>query len=153
MAAGIAVALALTAMPDTSAAQDKKAVEARQKLMKSFSGDMKVVAAFVKDGKGSAADAERRLLQVASASGKIPGLFPKGTDSGALGLKATGAKSEIWSENDKFKKAAGHLGAEARKFAAVVKSGDKGAMGKMLAGFGKGTCGSCHSHFRAKREK
>lgn len=153
LTAGIAIALALTAMPDTSAAQDKKAVEARQKLMKGMSGNMKAVAAFVKNGKGSAADAEQRLMRVAAASAKIPGLFPKGTDLDKLGLKVTGAKPDIWSDMDKFKKAADHLGSEARKFAAVVKSGDKAAMAKSLGGFGKGTCGACHSAFRTKRQK
>jgi cytochrome c556 len=153
LTAGIALTLAVAAMPDASSAQDKKAVEARQKLMKGMSSDMKAVAAFVKNGKGSAADAEQHLMMVASASEKIPGLFPKGTDLDKLGLKVTGAKPAIWEERDKFEKAAEHLGSEARKFAAVVKAGDKGAMTKMLGSFGKGTCGACHSSFRTKRPK
>lgn len=153
IAIGLIAIFAVSAVPGQAAAQDTKSVKARQELMKGNSSHMKTVVGFVKNGKGSAADAEKALLSIAADSKKIPDLFPKGTDSDKLGLKVTGAKPAIWAEFDTFKKDAAHLGSEARKFAAVVKSGDKGAMAKELGSFGKDTCGACHRQFRAKREK
>lgn len=150
--AGMAMALAWTTVPTNAVAQSKS-VEARQKIMKGFGGNMKAIAGFVKQGKGSAADVEQRLLRMATASDKIPGLFPKGTDVGKLGPKVSGAKPDIWAKWDDFKKASANLGDQARKFAAVVKTGDKGAIGKAFGGFGKGACGTCHRPFRAKRQK
>lgn len=153
IAIGLAPVLAITAVPGPSAAQDTKSVKARQALMKGNGRHLKTVAEFVKGGKGTAAAAEKALLSIAADSKKIPGLFPKGTGSDKLGLKATGAKPAIWTDFDTFKKNAAHLGSEAQKFAAFVKSGDKAAMGKALGSFGKNTCVACHRQFRAKREK
>lgn len=151
-AAGMVVALAMTALPSATMAQNKT-VEQRQKVMKGFGGNMKAIGGYVKAGKGSAADVEQRLMRMAAAAGKIPGLFPQGTDMDKLGLKTTGAKPEIWGDWDKFKKAADNLGVQARRFAAVVKKGDRAATGKAFGGFGKGACGSCHRTFREKRPK
>lgn len=151
-AAGMAVALVMTALPGVTMAQNKT-IEQRQKVMKGFGGNMKAIGGYVKAGKGSAADVEQRLMKMAAAAGKIPGLFPQGTDMDKLGLKVTGAKAAIWTDSDKFKMAADKLGAEARKFAAVVKKGDKAAIGNAFGGFGKAACGSCHRTFREKRPK
>lgn len=151
--AGAAAALLWSVAPQPIAAQDAKAVKERQELMKSNSANVKAIAAFVKGGKGSAADVEQRLMRIASTADKIPDLFPKGTDVGALGPKATGAKMEIWSKADDFEKAAENLKTQAQKFAAVVKSGDKAMIGSTFGDFGKNACGTCHRTFRAKRQK
>ena len=150
--AGMAIAFVFTAAPQDVLAQNKT-VEARQKAMKGFGGNMKAIAGFVKAGKGSAADVEQRLMRMASAADKIPGLFPKGTSSDDLGIKVSGAKPDIWAKWDDFKKASTNLGTEAKKFAAVIKGGDKGAINAAFGGFGKAACGTCHRPFRAKRPK
>lgn len=150
---GISAAVIWTAVPQPAFAQNMKVIEARQKTMKSFGGNMKAIGGFIKAGKGSAADVEKRLMTMAAASGKIPSLFPEGSGLDKNGLKTTGARPEIWAKWDDFKKASDNLGVQARKFAAVIKTGDKGAMGKAMGAFGKSACGTCHRPFRKKRPK
>ena len=144
----------LTSAPQPTFAQDiMKTVEGRQKAMRSFGGNMKAIGGFIKAGKGSAADVEKRLMAMAATAPKIPNFFPKGSDSETLGLKKSGARPEIWTKWDDFKKASDNMAVQARKFAAVIKTGDKAAMGKAMGAFGKSACGTCHRPFRKKRPK
>ena len=75
---------------------------------------------------------------------KHASLFPKGTDRGELGAKATRAKPEIWSDWSTFETKLGAL----KKVASKVADGDMAA----AKGIGK-TCGGCHKLFRGKKAK
>ena len=78
--------------------------------------------------------------------------FPAGTGKAIPGSKIaeyTKAKSGIWSEPDKFKKAAEHAGDAIGKLAQAARSGDEGAMKSAAGNVGK-ACKGCHDDFHAK---
>lgn len=129
------------------------AIKARQDAMKSNSSDMKVIQAFVKDGKGSAADVAKSATAIAGISKKIPSLFPKGSGRGDFPDKATRALPAIWKDMAGFEKAAATTAAEAQKLATVAKAGDKDAIAKQVAVLNKDGCGACHTTYRGERVK
>jgi cytochrome c556 len=69
--------------------------------------------------------------------------FPQGSDKGQ-----TKAKSEIWSEADKFKKAAADAQAAVSKLNSSVAAGQTKDL-KALAGDVGKACKSCHDQFRS----
>lgn len=78
--------------------------------------------------------------------------FLPGTDKPIPGSKIaeyTKAKEEIWSEPDKFKRAAEHAGEAIGKLAQAARSGDEGAMKSAAGNVGK-ACKACHDDFHAK---
>jgi cytochrome c556 len=78
--------------------------------------------------------------------------FPAGSDKPVEGSKIAGftrAKSEIWSEPEKFKQAQDALTKAVGKLAAAAKSGDEAAMKSAAGGVGK-ACKGCHDDFRSK---
>jgi cytochrome c556 len=78
--------------------------------------------------------------------------FVAGSDKPVAGAKIanfTDAKPEIWSQPDKFKSAASHLGDEIGKLAQAARSGDEKAMKAAAGEVGK-ACKACHDDFRAK---
>jgi cytochrome c556 len=78
--------------------------------------------------------------------------FPAGSDKPVQGSKIAGfthAKPEIWSEQDKFKKAENGLTQAIDKLVTAAKSGDEGAMKSAAGGVGK-ACKNCHDDFRVK---
>jgi cytochrome c556 len=78
--------------------------------------------------------------------------FLPGTDKPVPGSKIadyTNAKSEIWSEPAKFKKAAEHANEAIMKLARAARSGDEEAMKSAAGGVGK-ACKGCHDDFHAK---
>lgn len=81
-----------------------------------------------------------------------PKYFLPGTDKPIPGSKIaeyTKAKPEIWTEPEKFKKAAEHAGDEIGKLAQAAGSGDEGAMKSAAGNVGK-ACKGCHDDFHAK---
>lgn len=129
------------------------AIKARQDAMKSNSKDMKVIQAFVKDGKGSAADVAKSATSIAESSKKIPSLFPKGSGRGDFPDKVTRALPAIWKDMAGFEKAANTTVAEAQKLATVAKAGDKDAIAKQVAVLNKEGCGGCHTNYRGEKAK
>ena len=83
------------------------------------------------------------MIIIASAD-KLASLFPRGTDRGVLGAKATRAKSENWSDWSTFKAKLGAL----KKIASNLADGNLAA----AKGMGK-ACGGCHKLFRGKKAK
>ncbi len=80
---------------------------------------------------------------IAEAMSKLPwAAFVDGSDKGD-----TKAKSEIWSDNAKFKEASEKMQGEMSKLAVAAKSGNMDAM-KTAAGAVGGTCKGCHDAFR-----
>jgi cytochrome c556 len=76
---------------------------------------------------------------------KLPwAAFGEGTDTGD-----TRAKSEIWSQNAKFKENADKFQAESVKLVAATKSGKEDAF-KSAFNATAGTCKTCHDDFRGK---
>ncbi|MGH6913072.1 MAG: c-type cytochrome [Geminicoccales bacterium] len=155
MAAFAAVAgIALRASETIDAAlTGEAAIKARKEAMKANSKDNKVIQAFVKDGKGSAADVVKAATDIAESSKKIPSLFPKGTGRGDFPDKTTRALPAIWKDWSGFEKAADTVVAEAEKLAAVAKEGDKDAIAKQAAALSKNGCGGCHKTYRGEKVK
>ena len=141
VAAGLAVAVMGASVAVTQPAF-ADAVKDRQALMKSNSKAGKALRKAAKAGKKAAARKQAMII-VANAD-KLAGLFPKGTDSSALGAKATRAKPEIWSDWSTFQAKLGDL----KKVASNVADGDMAAAKNL----GK-ACGGCHKLFRGKKAK
>lgn len=77
---------------------------------------------------------------------KLPWVaFGAGTDKGA----PTKAKSEIWTDQAKFKEASEKLVSESSKLAAAAKTGNLDNL-KTAFGATAGTCKACHDSFRAQ---
>lgn len=80
---------------------------------------------------------------IAETMSKLPWTaFVPGSDAGD-----TKAKSEIWSDNAKFKEAAEKMQGEMVKVAAAARTGNIDAI-KSAVGATGGTCKACHDAFR-----
>ncbi len=136
-------------------------IQERKNLMRSNGGNMKAIGAFLKTGKGSAADVATRARKIADNAKQISSLFPAGTS-----LKdkpgQTRAKPGIWAkraihnqaeEMAAFKQAADIMSVYALKLADAAGSGDKKAIGAAMGQLGKKGCGGCHSDFRGPKPK
>ncbi len=123
------------------------AVKDRQDAMKELGKANKALTAAAK--KGDKAAVEKQAMMIVAIADKIPTLFPKGSDNKALGMKATGAKPEIWAKWDEFKADADKMKAAAMQIASAAKGGDLAMATKGMGG----ACGTCHKVFRAKKEK
>jgi cytochrome c556 len=83
--------------------------------------------------------------EIVAAMAKLPwAAFGEGTDTGD-----TKAKSEIWSQNAKFKDYSEKFQTESLKLAAAAKGGREDAF-KSAFSATAGTCKACHDDFRAK---
>jgi cytochrome c556 len=153
----LAAALMLAASTTIVLAQMKPedAIHARQSIMCVMGLNFGPVSAMAQgkipfDQKAFVADALR--LEAVWQMNPTGHFFPAGTDKAIPGSKIaeyTKAKSEIWSEPDKFKKAAEHAGEAIAKLADAARSGDEGAMKSAAGGVGK-ACKNCHDDFHAK---
>lgn len=129
------------------AVASEQALEKREKLMKGFGANMKIVTQFVKEGTGTADDVAKAAAAIKADVAKIPDLFPAGTgvDDGVK----TEARMEIWQDWDGFKAAATQLETTAGGLETAAKGGDKAAIEAAFGEVGK-SCGGCHSKFRKK---
>ena len=156
-AAGLAAAFlgfAVLAAAGAVTAADMSAVDKRKDLMKNVVlKNFKVAKDFVETMKGSPADVKKAADELAAASTKIPGLFPKGTGRPDVDAKKTRAEAKIWQDWAGFEKAAKALGDEAAKLSKIAASGDKDAIKKQFAETGKNGCGACHKPFRGEEVK
>jgi len=141
MAAGLAAAVLSAGIAVTQPAY-ADAVKDRVAMMKQMSKANKALGKAAKAGKKAAA--KKQAMIIVASVDKLGNLFPRGTDSKALGAKATRAKPEIWSDWDTFKAKLGDL----KKVASNVADGDLAA----AKGMGK-ACGGCHKLFRGKKVK
>lgn len=143
----------LMGMPASNAADGKAAIEERRKLMKSISKDFKPIKAFVKSGKGTAADVEKQAKAINASTAKVLALFPKGTGRGEFSDKETRALPAIWKDWAGFEKANMALADESAKLAKIAATGDKDAIAKQVGVMGKVGCGGCHKPFRGAKAK
>ena len=129
------------------------AIEQRRALMKSISKDFKPIKAFVKSGKGSAADVAKHAKAINASTGKVLALFPKGTGRGDFSDKETRALPAIWKDWAGFEKANKALADESAKLASIARGGDQKAIAKQVGVMGKLGCGGCHKPFRGAKAK
>jgi cytochrome c556 len=138
-------------------------IKARQNLMRDNLANFKAISAYVKTGKGSAADVASRARHIADNAKTIKGLFPKGTS-----LKdrpgQTRAKPRIWAKKPPpvhnqaedmaaFKQAADIMGVYAMRLAEAADSGDKKAIGAAMGKLINQGCNGCHKGFRGPAPK
>lgn len=152
MLMALAAGIVMAGTPQAVMAQSAgKVIKERRALMKNNSKTNKIVRAFVKKGKGSAADVAAAGRQLASNAGRITALFVKGT-SATDGVGKTRAKPAIWARWSEFEAAAGKLKSAGENLAKVASSGDTGGIKAAAGKVGK-ACGGCHKPFRAPKKK
>ena len=118
------------------------AIEERQALMKTLGAVTKTGAEMVKGTRPyDAAEARRILETYATASARLGGLFPTGSEEGGY----TKAMIEIWSDAAGFKAAVDKFEADAR--ASASSADDLDAFKRAFATVGA-DCRSCHSDYR-----
>lgn len=83
----------------------------------------------------------------AAAQTKPELLFGEGSDKSAK--YKVEARTEVWTENDKFVKAHDKLRSAAGALVVAVESGDKGKIKEAFGDVGK-SCKACHDDFKAK---
>jgi cytochrome c556 len=146
---GMASVLAFAGIAASASAQDKDAViKERQATMKQQAKDLGSVKAFL-TGKADQAAAMAGATNLTETTGKIPSLFPLGTEAPSPDGDYR-PKPAVWTEPDKFSAAQKTAVAKAEALLAAVKTGDKAAIQTAFADFGKNGCGNCHTAFREK---
>jgi cytochrome c556 len=151
LGSALIAALATTALgwSVTVSAQDKLAqVMDRRDTMKAQSKALET-ARFFAEGKASQADAEAAVTQLIATTQKILDKFPAGTGMAEFPGKS-GAKDAIWTEWDKFKATPQAAVDQEQKLLALIKAGDKDAVGKQAAATWNDGCQVCHTPYRQK---
>jgi cytochrome c556 len=150
--AAAAAAILVAGVPQASLAQmGGDAVKERRAVMKDNSKTNKIVVAFVRKGKGSAAEVAAAGRRLAANATKLVTLFPKGTSLADMKGK-TRAKPDIWLKWSDFEKRANALKMAGEKLAMVAAAGDAAAI-KGAAGEVRKSCGGCHKPFRGPKPK
>ena len=142
----VGASLAAAALAQGDAAD---VIKARQAGMKAVGAGFKGMMDQTRGDAPDSAAIKRHAAVVAAHSPKVAGWFGPGTAS-APGVK-TAARSEIWTQNGAFRKAAAEFDAQAKKTLAVADAGDMAALGPQLRALG-GTCKGCHDNFRQKAD-
>lgn len=155
VAAGIGF---LAALQSDYAAADP--IKTRRAMMKELSAHNKAIMNYLKGHKdpkrearlGTPGDMELRAVAMAGLANRLAGMFPKGTSMSDMPGK-TRAKTEIWTRNGEFRKAAMKLASWSQDIEKAAATGDKSKIAAVMKGFGKQTCGACHKTFRGPKPK
>jgi cytochrome c556 len=139
-------AIAALGLLTAGAVSAQEVYKERETLMKGFGQGMGVVKGVVAEGKGTLADAAAAAAQIAAGAGKIPGVFPAGSNAGE-----SEALPVIWEQWADFEAHAKTMGELATKLEAAAASGDQAATLAAFAALGKDGCGGCHETFRKKK--
>ena len=109
-------------------------------------GDYKKAMGEIKDalGRDQVTAAAAPAQRIEAFAGKIPGLFPPGSDKGK-----TGAKEVIWANFPDFTAKAKDLEGAAKTLSAAASTGDKAATGKAFAALAD-NCKACHQRYRSE---
>jgi cytochrome c556 len=120
-------------------------VPALHATMRTMRASLAQIGDFAKgDGEQAAAqDAARNIVTLAKS---IPAIFPPGSELTELPGKS-GAAPTSWDDVDRFLDAQKHLVIETSKLLAVVKDGNKEAIGRQVEMTRK-ACSACHEQFR-----
>ncbi|WP_193371095.1 c-type cytochrome [Pelagibius marinus] len=161
-AAAVAAAVAFGATPlvqasesarvQLASAEQMAAVKERQELMKSIGGNMKAIVDFLKESKGTAAEAQAAAAKIGELSQKIPAAFE--TEATLDEMDAVGknrGKPEIWLNWEGFTENAKNLEAKSAALVAAFEGGDSGAIQTAFGDMGKNGCGGCHDDFRGPK--
>lgn len=144
-------------MKEVMAKVDNKAhadaIAKRRMAMRAIGGNMKTIAGYLKANKGGPADVAKSATTIANIAEVAPGLFPAGTGM-ARYPAVTGAKPEIFSDSEGFKKAAMVMASAAANLAKAASAPNAGKkeIGMAFGALGK-SCGSCHKVYRQKLRK
>jgi cytochrome c556 len=128
------------------------AVKERQETMKAIGGNMKILADFVKESKGTAAEAEAAATKINGLAKTIPAIFE--VEASLSEMDAVGknrAKPEIWLNWDGFVEDAKVLEDRSMALAGAIKGGDAAAIQAAFGDMGKNGCGGCHDDFRGPK--
>jgi cytochrome c556 len=131
------------------AAEDPKTIiKDRQETMKA-QGKALATAKAYSEGRVDQATAEAAINDLIKTTSGLIEKFPPGT-----GMKefpgVSGAKPAIWTEWDKFKEAPKAAIAQEQKLLALIKAGDKQAVGPQSAATWDDGCQVCHKPYREK---
>jgi len=96
------VAAGLGAGNAALAAGEAAVITKRQGVMKGQSDHMKAIAAYVKNDEGTPEDVAKRAGGISEIAKIVPSLFPEGTGMDEIKAPRTGAKPEIWLNQDGF---------------------------------------------------
>lgn len=128
------------------------AVKERQELMKSIGGNAKTITDFLKESKGTAAEAGAAAAKIGELAKTIPTAFK--VEASLSEMDAVGknrGKPEIWMNWDGFTQKAETLEQKAQALAAAFQGGDSAAIQTAFGDMGKNACGSCHDDFRGPK--
>lgn len=128
------------------------AVKERQELMKSIGGNMKAIADFLKESKGTAAEAQAAAAKINELSETIPVAFE--TEASLDEMAAVGknrGKPDIWMNWDGFVEKAETLEEKSAALVTAFEGGDMGAVQAAVGDMGKNGCGACHDDFRGPK--
>ena len=117
--------------------------------MKNMSKNIKVVASFVKKGKGTTEDVARSARMIASDIAQFPNYYPKGTAQGSAAGN-TRSKAEIWTQWASFTGAAAKATDSTLNLAMAADIGNKDSLGSAMGSPGK-SCGGCHKPYRGPK--
>jgi cytochrome c556 len=144
--ASVALAAAFVTLSAPASAQFAKpedAIKYRQSALTVMASHFGRVAAMANGRAPFNAQVAAESAAIAEYMSKLPWQgFVAGSDTGN-----TKAKSEIWSDNAKFKESTEKMQGEMTKFAAAAKTGNIDAI-KAAAGAVGGSCKGCHDAFR-----
>ncbi len=133
-------------------AAQMSAVKERQELMKSIGGNMKTIVDFLKESKGTAAEAQAAAAKIGDLAKTIPAAFE--TEASLDEMDAVGknrGKPEIWLNWEGFVEDAETLEDRAGALATAFEGGDSGAIQAAFGAMGKEGCGGCHEDFRGPK--
>lgn len=161
-AAAVAATVAFGATPLVQASESARvqladamqmsAVKERQELMKSIGGNMKVIADYLKESKGTAAEAQAAAAKIGELAKTIPTAFK--TEASLSEMDAVGknrGKPEIWLNWEGFVEKVDNLGTKAEALKTAFNGGDMGSVQTAFGDMGKNGCGACHEDFRGPK--
>ncbi len=155
----IAAVVMLPAAQAAGTAGGEEVIKARSNFMdEQLYGEFKVLAAYVRTGKGSLADVEKSAKAIANLSKQIPKHFPKDTGRGHFPDTMTRTLPVVWTDWARFEKEVQRLTEGAERLAKAASAGDKEQVMELIGPKGsynstKIGCAECHEVFRGERVK
>jgi cytochrome c556 len=135
-----------------ASAEQMAAVKERQELMKSIGGNMKTIADFLKESKGTAAEAQTAAANIGELAQKIPAAFETEATLGEMDTVGKNrGKPEIWLNWEGFVEHAETLEAKSAAVVAAFEGGEASAIQAAVGDMGKNGCGACHDDFRGPK--
>jgi len=133
-------------------AMQMAAVKERQELMKSIGGNTKTIADYLKESKGTAAEAQAAAAKISELAETIPTAFE--TEATLEEMDAVGknrGKPDIWMDWEGFVEKADTLGDKSAALVTAFEGGDNGAIQAAFGDMGKNGCGACHDDYRGPK--